>query len=85
MKSTPLNHTLLRMLPTFYIPFSQINDDIFAYHFYLDKGEAATAEAKRQNVVEGWARLTDWIETAELAGQLACISEVLKAGWNLEI
>ena len=66
------------------IPLStQINDDIFAYHFYVDKDQAAEAEAKRLDVVQGWARLKEWIASAELSAQLTCLHQFLVVAWDL--
>ena len=62
----------------------QINDDIFAYHFYLDKDMEAEAEAKRLDVVLGWTRLKEWMASAELSAQLACLRQVLVSVWDLQ-
>ena len=87
--------TLLRGHVKFFLPLLiitlshsiimlQINDDIFAYHFYLDKGRSSEAEAKRLVVEKGWFQLSEWIATAQLSAQLDCLSLVLKTGWSLD-
>ena len=62
---------------------SQIYDDIFACHFYIDKDQATEAEAKRLDVVQGWARLKEWIASAELSAQLTCLCQFLATAWDL--
>ena len=69
--------------PRLRFPPPQINDNIFAYHFYLGKGEAEEAERARLAVVGGWVMLSAWIQQAGLSVQLTCLGQVLREQWGL--